>query len=284
MISNVIPTNPVVSGSVSLAEFFREGVPAMVGATLLKDKASVFRRLSKEHLSYQFGWLPLVSDIKSAAKAVMESEKILKQLARDSGKRVHRRTHLQPEIWDSEVTTGSFYPSGIGPWAISSYPVVDWSDTKRRSSSFSGCFIYHFDPGDMSNLSRIATEARLLYGLELTPETLWNLAPWSWLVDWMANVGPLLHNVSAFQNDGLVMHYGYEMDHVQRVIARRISNIVPRAGNYLPSGVSVTLNMDRKTRRKATPFGFGLLDSQFTVRQWSILAALGITRAPRSLI
>jgi hypothetical protein len=41
---------------------------------------------------------------------------------------------------------------------------------------------------------------------------------------------------------------------------------------------SLSTTVERKERIKATPFGFGLVDSDFTNRQWAILAALGITR------
>jgi hypothetical protein len=132
----------------------------------------------------------------------------------------------------------------------------------------------------MSEASRIATQARLLYGLELTPEVVWNLAPWSWLVDWVTNVGSVLHNVSAFQSDGLVMPYAYVMDQsfhkTERVIGpfHVFPDITQKGVQYR----SIVTKVERKTRIKASPFGISLIESQFTNRQWAILAALGITR------
>jgi hypothetical protein len=280
MVASTIPTNPVVDGSVGLAELFREGIPSMIGSSLLKSRVGFLRGLGSEYLNFEFGWKPLVSDVKNAAKAIVESEMILRQLARDSGKNVRRRRHI-PEIRTTEAFTSSNgYPFALAAnnWFSSSWARV--SDNYKRDTWFSGCYTWHYDPGELNSVSRIATQARLLYGLELTPEVLWNLAPWSWLVDWFANVGPLLHNVSAFQNDQLVLRYGYVMDRHQRS-STVVSNVTRVNGNSLPDMYTEVYQVDWKKRVQATPYGFGVASSSFTNRQWAILAALGITRGPR---
>jgi hypothetical protein len=283
MISNSIPTNPVVDGSVGLAELFREGIPSMIGSSLLKSKVGFLRGLGSEYLNFEFGWKPLVSDVKNAAKAIVESETILAQLARDSGKNVRRRRHIQPTIETDVVINSVGQPRGA---VDARWHGPSWSrttDKYRRDTWFSGCYTWHYDPGSLNKVSEIATKARLLYGLQLTPEVLWNLAPWSWLVDWFTNVGPLLHNVSAFQNDQLVLRYGYVMDRHQRNIAV-VANTNPAKGSSLPDLYNERYQVDWKRRVKATPYGFGVASSSFTIRQWAILGALGITRAPRQLI
>jgi hypothetical protein len=282
-IAQTVPTSPVVDGAVNLAELYREGLPNLVGAGLkLRDTTSFFRSLGGEYLNYQFGWLPLVSGIKDAAKAITESHEILAQLAKDSGKNVHRRRHSQP-IRTTTVTDDSYnYPFGCDASGLASPPWYRVTDSTTIERSFSGCYTFHFEPARMSNIERIATEARLLYGLELTPEVLWNLAPWSWLIDWVANVGPLLSNVSAFQEDGLVLRYGYVMEKTTRRVTR-INQVTPGVGTTWPSVFQDEFVGTRKRREKATPYGFGLTTEAFTNRQWSILAALGMSRLPRSL-
>jgi len=44
-IAQTIPTNPVASGSVAMAELYREGLPSLIGASLLKERASFLRGL-----------------------------------------------------------------------------------------------------------------------------------------------------------------------------------------------------------------------------------------------
>lgn len=283
-ISSTIPTNPVVDGSVGLAELFREGLPSMIGVSALKERANFLRGLGSEYLNFEFGWKPLVSDLKSAAKAVIESEKILSDLAKHSGEDLRRRRLLPPErktvLSGNNVTYPSHMPSGA--WAAA--PVFTIASTTVRQQWFSGCYTYHFEPDRLNAVSEVATKARLLYGLTINPEVLWNLAPWSWLVDWFANIGPVLHNVSSFQNDGLVLRYGYVMEKTTREY-RRTNRVASPSGGLSnhPSVVTDVYSGTRKRRVKATPYGFGLNSAAFTNRQWAILGALGITQAPRLL-
>lgn len=281
-IQQTIPTNPVVDGSVSLAELFREGLPSMIGSTLLRDRASFFRSLGSEYLNFEFGWKPLISDLKSASKAIFESYDIMKSLEKYSGQDLRRKRILPPERTAS-VSAFQERPSGFlsSPWA--STPLQVTSDNTFRQQWFSGCYKYYYEPNRMTELGRINTQARLLFGLEITPEVLWNLAPWSWLVDWFVNVGPLLSNVSSFQQDGLVMKYGYVMEYTSREFRRTTNATGPKPGTKHPLIVSDAFRGTRKRREQASPYGFGLNSTSFTNRQWAILGALGITRIPRTL-
>jgi hypothetical protein len=284
-IEDTIPTNPMLDASVSLAELYREGLPNLLGASLLKDRVGFFRGLAGDYLSYQFGWTPIVSDLKAAAKAIMDQESILQQLERDSGRDVHRKRSLPSEVVDvREFSQGQTYPSGIQNYFFEGQPWFRITERHDRRQWFSGCYTYYYEPSLQNDVSRIATEARHLYGLELTPEVVWNLAPWSWLVDWVTNVGTVFHNVSAFQQDGLVLRYGYVMEQNSRTY-ERVNLVKPLQGTTLGHPVYSRDKFSglRKMRRKATPYGFGLLESSFSIRQWAILAALGITRAPKSL-
>jgi len=283
-VADTIPTNPVVDGSVSLAELFREGIPSMIGSSFLKSQVGFLRGLGSEYLNFEFGWKPLVSDLKNASKAITESYEILKTLEKYSGKEL-RRKRLHPPTRTVFVNSNNVtYPSGFPQQGWASPPVYSTTDTTVRQQWFSGCYKYYYEPSRMTELGRIYTQARLLYGLELTPEVVWNLAPWSWLVDWFANVGPLLSNVSAFQSDGLVMKYGYVMEKTSREIRRSNVTSSPQSGltNH-PRTVTDSFRGTRKRREQASPYGFGLTSDSFTIRQWSILGALGITRGPKRL-
>lgn len=114
-------------------------------------------------------------------------------------------------------------------------------------------------------------------GLELTPETLWNLAPWSWAVDWVSNAGDVVSNISDWANDGLVLKYGYMMEETSVTDVYTFDGPSGLPGNHQP--YPVTLQRTVKKRIRATPFGFGLNWSGFSPRQLAILAALGITKS-----
>jgi hypothetical protein len=284
-ISKCIPTNPVVDGATAIGEL-KSGLPKLVGKELFKSKFKDYRKVGSEYLNIEFGWKPLISDLKDTAKAVTESEKILAQLHRDSGRNVRRR-YVFPEersyeekvisSWTSAQTSvysRLHYSSGGVPTTVATEVVT--------KTWFSGCFTYHLDLGSstMSRLSRQAAEARKLYGLELTPSTVWNLAPWSWAVDWEGNIGDALHNVSRFAQDGLVMRYGYIMQQKDA----KVTYTMPWNGRFNGAPkvpISFTVTSQSKVRRRATPFGFGIEMTALNGRQLSILGALGISRGPR---
>lgn len=284
MISSSIPTNPILDGSVSVAELFREGLPSIIGSTFLKDKVHSFRSLGGEYLNVEFGWKPLISDLQSASKAILESEAILNNLAKHSGKRLHRFRMLPDET--STVVTidsnGGITPiGGTNITHFATRSVGRQTDSFFKRTWFSGEFTYHYEPSHMTEVQRIANQARLLYGLEITPETLWNLAPWSWLVDWVTNVGPVLRNLTAFQQDGLVMRYGYVMEETRRTQTFTNTPGSPASGVVFPHTGPLTFVFKgtRKRRLKANPYGFGVTMQSLTSRQLNILVALGLARS-----
>lgn len=278
LMSKAIPTNPAIDGSVALAELFREGLPSIIGGTLLKDRIGFLRGLGGEYLNFEFGWKPLVSDLKAAAKAVIDSSSVLAQLERDSGRNVRRRRYLPTTRTVSTLTGHNVYPRGSTNFFWRGAPWYRRTETIERSTWFSGCFTYMYEPSLQSEVSRIATQARLLYGLELSPEVVWNLTPWSWLVDWVTNVGPVLHNLSAFQSDDLVLRYGYVMEKTSRTYSLRSQFTDLRVPGQWPTVIEEGYSGIRKIRRAATPYGFGMDTGMFDTRQWAILTALGITR------
>jgi hypothetical protein len=287
-IARCIPTNPIVDGATFLGEL-KSGLPKLVGKELFKSKFKDYRKVGSEYINIEFGWKPIISDLQSAAKSVTESEKILKQLQRDSGRNIRRKFTFPVEVVSTRVEGPISYSKGEGGRNL--YPGCYYGGAKVVTTTevetktwFSGCFTYHLDLGKTLNsrISRQAAEARKLYGLELTPETVWNLAPWSWAVDWEGSMGDVLHNVSRFAQDGLVMRYGYVM---QQKTAK-VTYTLPWAGrlNRAPKeSLTLTVTSQSKVRRRATPFGFGFDMKALNSRQSSILGALAIARGPRHL-
>lgn len=285
-ISRVKPTNSVADLATALGETMREGIPKMIGSELWKSRTKSLRDISRaggsEYLNVQFGWAPLVSDIKKAAYAASKSEEILRQYKRDSGKLVRRRYEFPTEIDESVVRVDEgivpFSPALYHTSTIDQRGVLTLSRKVERRRWFSGAFTYYV-PVDKSRYGRLveqAAEARKLYGLTIDPEVLWNLTPWSWAADWIFNTGDILSNVSDAITDGLVMRYGYLMEH------SIISDTYTLAGfsiRGVPETVLTnTYSTETKRRIRATPYGFGLSWDGFSPYQLSILAALGVSR------
>lgn len=277
-ISATAPTKPAASLTTALGELFRDGLPAIPGLQVLRDKS--FRSLGSEFLNSEFGLKPLLNDVQDLLKSVVNSTAILEQFRRDSGRIVRRRFSFPPEISSHDDPPQAGYGRVMlcgASGAIS--PVLITNRTVRRVW-FSGAYTYYLDVGEdlLSKARYYEQQANLLLGLRLTPEVLWELAPWSWLADWFTNIGSALSNVSLLQEDGLVIRWGYLMCHT--VVDKTLTSSVDFTDGPEIS-CKVNLRSERKERYRATPFGFGLSLAGLTDRQWAILAALGMTRAPK---
>lgn len=279
------PTAPLSGLGVTIGEL-REGVPKLIGAGALKalmgdarGRHRVLKEGSDEYLNWEFGWKPLVSDLMDASRAVQQSEKIINQLYRDSGRDVRRRFGFPVTKETTIEEVGGAYPNPPGPtylWDASGRTYL--TTTTMRRVWVSGMCRYYVPPADdlRGRIQRQAMEANRLYGLRPDPEVLWNLAPWTWLADWVSDTGALIGNLSSFAFDGLVWKYAYLMEHT--IETRKYDLVGARTYTGASPQCSVTVVRESKRRVTATPFGFGLDLDSFSLRQWSILAALGISR------
>lgn len=120
--------------------------------------------------------------------------------------------------------------------------------------------------------------SKKLLGISLTPDTVWNLAPWTWAVDWFSNAGDVVSNVTDWAVDGLVLRYGYIMEHsLVRDTYTFVGPTTFQSESQRPQ--ALIFSSERKLRRKATPFGFGLNWDGLSPRQLAIAAALGLSRS-----
>jgi hypothetical protein len=296
------PTKPNASLSVFVGELF-SGLPTLAGVALLKERASSARALGSEYLNVQFGWLPLVADLTKMVQSLSKASETIKQFERDSGRNVRRRYNLPDKQFSRQYTGGELeVPSTLSTFAyyddgatvsqgtpvplISDSCVVTVTATQRRW--FSGMFTYYVPAGNdlLSKITRYEQLANKLLGTRLTPTTLWELAPWSWLIDWFVDIQSHIDVVSLMNRDDLVLRYGYLMVHDRlAIVATGDSSHRPlEGGDVLRTTTYWQSVLERKRRVKSTPYGFGLNpDSDFSGSQWAILGALGLTKAPRTL-
>jgi hypothetical protein len=268
--SRCTPTNPAFSLPTAIGELGADGLPSAVGHGLIKERAKAAKAAGGEYLNVQFGWLPLVSDVRSFAKTVQESHDIWTSYKKGSGMKTRVGYHF-PAAEDSQGATGSHTPlpgnfsEGFLQGTTTQY--------RRRQSWFKGCFRYYVpEPkGFGGKMQYWQSEASKLLGIRLTPDTLWNLAPWSWAADWFANIGDLATNVSNMGTDGLVLQYGYAMDYESLYTYSVASKL----------GVTTTrTRLQKRCKRiNANPYGFGVNFSTLSSRQVAIIAALGLSRS-----
>jgi len=275
------PTNSVADVSTFLGELLKDGLPRLLGAQTWEDRTLTAKNASGEFLNTQFGWLPLANEIRSFADVVRHGRAVIAQYERDAGKVVRRRYDF-PVIRERQE---AFLGTGDAFTAVTDTSMLTGTLGRRvrvrektQRQWFSGAFTYYLPSGyDSRNaMDKFALSARQLLGAELTPETLWNLAPWSWAIDWVSNTGDVLSNVSSFTQDGLFMRYGYMMEHTIVKDTYTLSKSRFRDGAKPSNLVFVT---ETKMRRRANPFGFGLSWDGLSTIQAAILTAIGITKS-----
>jgi hypothetical protein len=270
--ANCDPTNPAFSAPVALGELMREGVPSVPLVDSWRERTLRAKNAGSEYLNVEFGWKPLVSEIMSFANAATKSESILRGYHQGSGKKI-RRGFTYPGLTQTKTESGSFAPV---PTEMNQFLTGSLSDRSETKQYFSGCFQYYLNTSSdkLNRLSARISDFRKLYGVELTPEVLWNLTPWSWALDWFFNIGDVIHNISSIGRDGMTMQYGYMMSGTTRTLTMSAA---------LPSNLGGASTQTIRTQKAlirvpASPYGFGMTSSQLTAKQSAVLVALGLTK------
>lgn len=235
------------------------------------------KNVADHWLNTQFGWLPFISDLRSFYRTTVNVDKKLNQLRRDNGRWIRRSGTVSQEGTSDSVETniGSpMYPT-LPTGFYTGYPYGQHILTTQLSKNvwFDGAFRYWI-PGKPDGLEWDARALASIYGLYPSPSLVWELTPWSWLLDWCVDVGDVIANVSSMMFDNLCAKYAFCMCHYRQ------SASVEAFSHYKAGTVGAiwTSYIERKSRAGASPFGFGLTPDNFSARQWSILGALGISR------
>jgi hypothetical protein len=307
-IKATIPSTPKAGLTRFLAEL--KDPIHVPGATIRKTKQlkNLPHGVGDEMLNYLFGIAPSIQDVVNLFKAVSQSSKIISQFKLDNNQPIRRKMRFpaitvgEHEIFSLTSTAGvnvlpnSALNSVNGKILYNdidlSAGVFDYSkgwtakilEKSTQNVWFSGEYSYALpmDNSIRSRFQRYEAYANQVLGTRMTLATLYQLTPWSWLADWFADIGTIISNSEALSSDGLVLRYGYLMSHTVTDRTLTVYGLSDFQGNKYTSS-SLVFRTERKQRVRATPFGFGLNPSSFTAGQWTILGALGLTKAPRTL-
>lgn len=256
------------------------------------------------YLASQFGWLPFFGELVSSLEAMANSEKHFDQYARDSG-RLIRRSSSRTIVNDAQSYTGSIAGSGngnavytnthslLGVRVVNGFTKslghanfrTDFKTTVTVNETVRAGGLWEYfaaDPhGIAGSLRASSQKAKLLLGDPLLSyATLWELAPWSWLVDWKFNFGSFLSFQESIATDSLASRRTYS------VYERRISAMThwypyQVAGSVVLDDAPTSVSETTFQRRvKGTPYDMGIDQSGFSSQQWFILGALGLSKGP----
>jgi hypothetical protein len=135
-----------------------------------------------------------------------------------------------------------------------------------------------FDANDPGFDSGLMTLRRALtqYGVRINPSVVYKLIPWSWCVDWFTGFGKYVDRLNDFVEDGITSRYLYVCRSEERTITK--TSFL----NYYtgPHTVQFQRRLLLKQREVAdSPYGFDVPWNSITLRQASILAAIGVSRS-----
>jgi len=273
------PASPSVNLLTSAGELISDGVPSAPDLIRWRKALSSFRKLTKgaasDYVAWNFGWKPLETEIRTYYKRVVEADRILGSALKASANHTIKVGHSYPIASESSATNGNIvvYRWKDGFTFGNQGKGGTWKQNLRRVW-FEGKYLY-FPPVPMAarNESRnFADFAKHVLGLQLTPEVLWNLSPWSWFSDWLTNTDVIMASVSDLLSDGMVPVQAFVMCHARREAEQASTSLT----SWTPVRSSTVF--ETKTRFLSVPYlGFGGTGTLST-RQISILAALGIQR------
>lgn len=311
-IATLAPNRPNVSLAAILGEL-REGLPSVIGMSLLYARAKNLRRPnlnaggkkqvlklgSEEYINLQFGIVPLMSDIRKIIENLTIITDRLRSYEVDSGNGVRRRMDLitkqENEVFDGAALSSQGYIScGLH---LAEQPSTASSSRDNVSGEiksfvtqqltekvwFSGSFTYFVPIGKdlSSNIDKYVTLGNKLLGLSPSVEALWQLAPWSWLSDWILDIGSTISAYERIKDDNLVINYGYVMATSIKKSTQHSTVVSPMSlpDGKQPSEVMSTVTSVRKERVRANPYGFSATSAAgLNLKQLSILGALGFSK------
>lgn len=247
----------------------RAGLPKIPLKVLANERK--LRNVGGEYLNVQFGLMPTISDLQNFYEALLDPKlrvAIKHQLFEEH--RV-RKTLDKGTVSTSRALTGTEMSSMT---AAHSSGVTGTLETRKSYKIWSSCSFAYYQVTELKRL--IDDLDRQLGGLGVVPKAIdiWNLTPWSWLVDWFTNINHVITNLSYLGRDGLYLQRGYIMATFEDVEISR------QRRTFMSAPISTTgvRTYERKYRVRASPFGFGLTWKDFDPFQLSILGALGVSR------
>lgn len=270
------PTNPSIQGLNALYEL--KDLPRM-----LEIRVKDLRNIGRNHLEWNFGWMPLLRDIVSVIRAQETAQQRLQWLIRNAGKPINREI----ELLDDTTTSGPTLAGTAGGYTYPAFASANYTGYHRRYHStlvhkkIWACGTYRFwlPPGprsidwDRDMLMRI-------YGMRVTPSVVYNAVPWSWLVDWFIGLGEWIKILEPGIADRLAAERLYIMGTSISSSRYDIEVGFKPTSTSTPTTIRchVTKSVVRKQRIRGNPFGLTAAPQSLTAMQLSILGALGLSR------
>jgi hypothetical protein len=301
LIAGSNPWAPKASLAQTVLELMKGDIPTVLKnlRRYLTDLQSLKRTLGSDWLNIQFGWTPLISDIMDAVGVLLKLH-MLVYASEDA----RRKRGGDLGTWSRFVENppegigGLYYGSPISAVMSAPYSVPDnssvpllapasipsgngkWSRSVSIEADYRFSARFHRGARPNSRERGFIEKATELLGLEVTPAVLWELTPWTWLLDWGSNLGSVAANLSQLDWSNVLLDYAY-----LTFVVKTTGAISWQGNPAIYAGVSLShdyiaqsYTASEKIREQASPYGFSVSWDGLSPFQLSILAALGMSR------
>lgn len=209
---------------------------------ILKRGDSLSKDMANGRLSLEYGWKPFVSDLYAfldVSKQIQNRIAELNQLATGGLKRKRK-------LWEGKQTLPT-------TWSTQSvHPMNHWLGVTQTIKSEIWGSVRWVANGDLpppySN-EQYVLAMRAVLGLNLDAATVWNAIPFSWMVDWYANIGSYLD--SQRNVVGVSYRNGFLMEHITYDSEVQIDWYPGPGDTHHLSGNKARVCHERKLRRLA---------------------------------
>jgi hypothetical protein len=187
-IGNANPNRPDVDIPVSIAEL-RE-LPSLLkdGLGIIAGKTSKARVPAKANLAAQFGVLPILHDLATLfefAKRVNARETYLRELSAGN-KRIKRK--LTVDTWSASTGVITAFGALADNQSTTNRCIVNGKMTRTYWYTLRASLIDVLSEREIRSLA-----PELVLGVSnVSASHVWNLIPWSWLIDWFSTTGDII--------------------------------------------------------------------------------------------
>lgn len=236
----------------------------------------VLKTVSRNHIMWRWGVNPLLHDLSKMLDYVADADQRLKQLSKlkETGS-LRTRTNMGEErISDPETV-------------VSIHSNLDLVDARRTTTTTRKMWhVVRWNTTAFTNIpwnmdDRLSEARRLIWGVTGYEATaaLWEILPWTWFIDWFANVGTVIqanNNTLNLNHVGSCIMCHTESETLWTVIKKGSWNTI--SGNpYAFWSIKERWGANPTASLPLSPTPLSI----FTAKQWSILASLWML-SPRS--
>lgn len=284
------PNKPNASLGQTIAEI--SSLPKMLKSTALifhtlwksmggkRKIADTSKAVADEWLNNQFGWKPFLSDCRGFIHTTHNLSDEIARVRQENGNYQFVggtvTNSSEEETLSSSNTATYHYPTAIGSiWLSSPYGSYVAKVRTTEKSWFKAKMKYYIPSFSLPGWRGDLAIASHLYGLRITPTLLYEIMPWSWLIDWFTNVGSQIQNWESIYLDGLHAKYACIMQTISRGV------YIDSTLNLSGGAVSCTFAEEQVIKRRSSamsPFGWAVDKNSLSNWQKSILGAIGLSK------